>query len=45
MPDEIVEIDLPPPQDKAFTQEELKEYDGQRDGYPIYVSLKGGAVF
>jgi hypothetical protein len=33
--------DLAPPKDDAFTQEELKAYDGNDSTKPVYVAIKG----
>ncbi|KAJ7582161.1 cytochrome b5 [Mycena floridula] len=34
-------VDLLPPKDDPFTVEQLKEFDGQTAGKPIYVAIKG----
>jgi len=33
--------DLEEPRDESFTMEQLKEFDGSKDGKPIYVAIKG----
>ncbi|KAI0249626.1 progesterone binding protein [Lactifluus subvellereus] len=34
-------MDLAPPKDDPFTQEELKVFDGQDPAKPVYVAIKG----
>ena len=33
--------DLAPPKDAPFTLAQLSDYDGTKEGNPIYVSIKG----
>jgi len=32
---------LPPPGDRVFTPEELRQYDGKDEAKPVYVAIKG----
>ena len=41
-PKEPVKLDEP--KDDPITNEELKEFDGTKDGKPIYVAIRGGCA-